>query len=278
MDCIMLLNLIEVSFKRNRKIYCSNKDKLDVSLGDFVVIEVEKGFDLGCVTKIEFDDPDFEMKSEPPKIVRKASENDLQRLDENRKKEELAFNVCREKIHTHNLNMKLVDVEFQMDENKITFFFTSDRRVDFRNLVKDLAAKYRTRIELRQIGVREEARKLGGLGICGESLCCASFMNNFSPISTQDAKNQNLPMNPTKLSGTCGRLKCCMLYEKEFYSNCLKKFPALDTAIETDRGIGYVDRVDIFNDSILLRFEDDEYEQFSLTDVNALIQLTSPVN
>jgi cell fate regulator YaaT (PSP1 superfamily) len=174
--------------------------------------------------------------------------------------------------------MKLVDVEFQMDENKITFFFTSDRRVDFRNLVKDLAAKYRTRIELRQIGVREEARKLGGLGICGESLCCASFMHNFSPISTQDAKNQNLPMNPAKLSGTCGRLKCCMLYEKDFYNNCLKKFPALETAIETDRGIGYVDRVDIFNDSILLRFDDEEYEIFSLKDVNALIQLTNPVN
>jgi len=274
----MLLNLIEISFKRNRRIYCSNKDKLDLGLGDFVVIEVEKGFDLGCVTKLDFDDPDFEMKTEPPKIVRKASENDLQRLDENRKKEELAFSICRDKIQSHNLNMKLVDVEFQMDENKITFFFTSDRRVDFRNLVKDLAAKYRTRIELRQIGVREEAKKLGGLGICGESLCCASFMNNFSPISTQDAKNQNLPMNPTKLSGTCGRLKCCMLYEKEFYASCLKKFPALDTAIETDRGIGYVDRVDIFNDSVQLRFDDDEFEQFSLTDVNALIQLTNPVN
>lgn len=273
----MLLNLIEVSFKRNRKLYCSNKDELEVCLGDYVVIEVDKGFDLGQVTKMEFDDPSIELKSDPPKIVRKASENDMQRLDENRKKEELAYNVCREKIQTHSLNMKLVDVEFQLDENKITFFFTSDRRVDFRNLVKDLAAKYRTRIELRQIGVREEAKKLGGLGICGESLCCASFIGNFSPISTQDAKNQNLPMNPAKLSGTCGRLKCCMLYEKEFYSDCLKKFPALDTAVETDRGIGYVDRIDIFNDFVLLRFEEDEFEQFSLTDINALIQLTSPV-
>ena len=274
----MLFSLIEVSFKRNRKTYCSNKDSLDINLGDFIVIEVEKGFDLGKATKLEMDDSNIEFKTEPPKIVRKASENDMQRLAENRKKEDLAFVVCREKIQLHNLCMKLVDVEFQMDENKITFFFTSDRRVDFRNLVKDLAAKYRTRIELRQIGVREEAKKIGGLGICGISLCCASFMNNFSPISTQDAKNQNLPMNPTKLSGTCGRLKCCMLYEKEFYASCLKKFPALDTAIETDRGIGYVDRVDIFNDSILLRFEDDEYEQLSLTDVNALIQLTNPVN
>lgn len=274
----MLLNLIEVSFKRNRKEYCSNKDNLDIKIGDYIVIEVEKGFDLGQATIIEIEDSNIEFKSEPPKIVRKASENDMQRLDENRKKEDLAFSVCREKIQAHSLYMKLVDVEFQMDENKITFFFTSDRRVDFRNLVKDLASKYRTRIELRQIGVREEAKKIGGLGICGECLCCATFMNNFSPISTQDAKNQNLPMNPTKLSGTCGRLKCCMLYEKEFYAICLKKFPALDTAIETDRGIGYVDRVDIFNDSILLRFEDDEFEQFSLTDVNSLIQLTNPVN
>ncbi len=274
----MLPNIVEVTFKRNRKIYCSNHGKFDLNLNDYVVIEVEKGIDLGCISQLEFDDNMEEFKSEPNKISRLATPDDIQRLNDNRKKETLAFQVCREKIFTHNLNMKLVDVEFQLDEHKITFYFTADRRVDFRNLVKDLAAKYRTRIELRQIGVREEAKKLGGLGVCGEPLCCASFMNNFSPISTQDAKQQNLPMNPTKLSGTCGRLKCCMLYEKEFYSSCLKKFPALETAIHTDRGVGYVDRVDIFNDSILIKFDDDEYEMFSLSDVNTLLQLTNPAN
>lgn len=274
----MLPNFVEVSFKRNRKVYCSNHENLELNLDDFVVIEVEKGIDLGIVSKVDFSDVENEYKFDPCKILRKANDVDIQRLNDNRKKEALAYQVCREKIVVHNLNMKLVDVEFQLDENKITFYFTADKRVDFRNLVKDLAAKYRTRIELRQIGVREEAKKLGGLGVCGETLCCTTFINHFSPISTQDAKEQNLAMNPSKLSGICGRLKCCVLYEKDFYSSCLKKFPPLETAVETDRGIGYVDRVDIFNDSITLRFDDDEYEMFSRNDVNALIQLTSPAN
>ena len=157
----MLPNIVEVSFKRNRKIYCSNHDKLDLNLNDHVVIGVEKGIDMGNISQLEFDDNIEEFKSEPNKIIRLATPDDIQRLNDNRKKETLAFQVCREKIYTHNLNMKLVDVEFQLDEHKITFYFTSDRRVDFRNLVKDLAAKYRTRIELRQIGVREEAKKRG---------------------------------------------------------------------------------------------------------------------
>jgi cell fate regulator YaaT (PSP1 superfamily) len=274
----MLPNIIEVSFKRNRKIYCSNSENLELNINNFVVIEVEKGIDLGRVSQIEPDNNNNEFKSEPYKIIRIAIADEIQQLSDNRKKEDLAFNVCREKIDIHNLKMKLVDVELQLDENKITFFFTSDRRVDFRNLVKDLAAKYRTRIELRQIGVREEAKKLGGIGICGEALCCSSFMCCFSPITTQDAKQQNLPMNPAKLSGICGRLKCCMLFEKEFYSNCLNNFPPLDTAVETDRGVGYVDRIDIFNDAVLMRFEDDEYETFSLSEINTLIQLTNPVS
>ena len=274
----MLPNIVEVSFKRNRKIFCSNDQNIDLNINDFVVIEVEKGIDIGYVSQLEPDDNTEELKSEPNKIMRKALEDDLQKLNDNRKKEELAFHVCRQKILDHNLNMKLVDVEFQLDENKITFYFTSDKRVDFRNLVKDLAAKYRTRIELRQIGVREEAKKLGGLGVCGELFCCLSFKHNFSPISTQDAKEQNLPMNPVKLSGTCGRLKCCMLFEKDFYKYCLKKFPPIDAQIQTDRGVGYVDRVDIFNDSVILRFDEDDFESFSLAEINAILQLTSPIH
>lgn len=174
-------------------------------------------------------------------------------------------------IQRRNLNMKLVDVEYQFDANKLTFYFTSDERVDFRDLVKDLAGKYRTRIELRQISVREETRKIGGMGVCGNRLCCCSFLQTFSPISTNDAKEQNLPMNPAKLSGVCNRLKCCLLFEKNFYADSLKKFPALDSVIETDRGKGYVDKIDIFNDNVLLRFNDDEYEYFSLSEINKLL-------
>ena len=164
--------------------------------------------------------------------------------------------------------MKLVDVEYQFDTNKLTFYFTSAQRVDFRELVKDLASKYRTRIELRQISVREEARKLGGVGVCGKQICCTSFMESFSPISTNDAKQQNLTMNPSKICGVCSRLKCCLLHEKGFYSASLKKFPPLDSAINTDRGIGYVDKVDIFNDEVLLRFDSEEYEQYKLSEIN----------
>jgi len=273
----MSSNIIEVCFKRNRKILCSNEQKFDVNINDYIVLEVEKGIDIGVVCQLDVEDGTEDLKTELNKIIRVATQDDIQKLRDNRKKEQLAYNVCREKIINHSLNMKLVDVEFQLDENKITFYFTSDKRVDFRNLVKDLAAKYRTRIELRQIGVREEAKKLGGIGVCGETLCCSSFMSNFSPISTQDAKEQNLPMNPAKLSGTCGRLKCCMLYEKEFYTHCLQKFPPMDSRIETDRGVGYVDRVDIFNDSIILRFDEDDFETFTLSEIRALLQLTSPV-
>jgi cell fate regulator YaaT (PSP1 superfamily) len=180
--------------------------------------------------------------------------------------------VCKELVHSHKLNMKLVDVEYQFDANKLTFFFTSDKRVDFRALVKDLASKYRTRIELRQISVREEARKLGGMGICGNSFCCGSFMCNFSPISTSDAKEQNLPMNPAKLSGVCGRLKCCILFEKGFYIDALKRFPPLDAPIETEKGTGYVDKLDIFNNYVFLRFDDDEYEQYDLDKINRFLK------
>jgi cell fate regulator YaaT (PSP1 superfamily) len=216
-----------------------------------------------------------DIKSDLKNILRLANEEDLEKVKQNRCKEVAALQTCKELVLTHKLNMKLVDVEYQFDTNKLTFFFTSDKRVDFRALVKDLAGKYRTRIELRQISVREEAKKLGGMGICGNSFCCCSFMYNFSPITTTDAKNQNLPMNPAKLSGVCGRLKCCILFEKGFYSDALKKFPPLDSTIQTEKGIGYVDKLDIFNNFVLLRYDDDEYEQYDLDKINKLLKKQS---
>lgn len=260
--------VVEVTFKRNRKNYFLNTNDIDFSVGEFAIVEVDKGEDLGMITLMGRLVMIKDIKHEPKKIIRKATTEDIEKLKENRRKEASAFSIGREYIHKRNLNMKLVDVEYQFDANKLTFFFTSNQRVDFRELVKDLASKYRTRIELRQISVREEAKKLGGIGICGKQLCCTSFMQNFSPISTSDAKDQNLPMNPTKLSGICSRLKCCILYEKEFYSSSLKRFPPLDSPVKMKRGIGYVDKVDIFNDKVFLRFDGDEYEEYSLNEVN----------
>jgi cell fate regulator YaaT (PSP1 superfamily) len=260
--------VVEVTFKRNRKNYYFNSNGIVLLMGDYVVVEVEKGEDLGQITQIGRLVMLKDIKQEPGNILRKATDEDTEKLKDNRRNESSAFYIGKEYIEKRNLNMKLVDVEYQFDQNKLTFYFTSCQRVDFRELVKDLASKYRTRIELRQISVREEAKKLGGIGICGKQLCCTAFMQNFSQISTTDAKVQNLPMNPSKLSGICSRLKCCILFEKGFYNSSLKRFPALDSPVKMERGIGYVDKVDIFNDKVYLRFDGEEFEEFSLTEVN----------
>ena len=268
----MSADLVEVEFKRNRKGYYTSDEDEDYYPGEYVIVEVEKGIDLGKISQIGrlviLKDP----KDEPRPILRRATDEDLVKLESNRLEETKAFEIGRLYIEKRNLNMKLVEVEYQFDTNKLTFYFTSDQRVDFRELVKDLAAKYRTRIELRQISVREEAKKLGGLGICGKELCCTAFIENFSPITTSDAKEQNLPMNPSKICGVCNRLKCCLLYEKGFYTASLKRFPALDSAIQTERGIGYIEKVDIFNDNVMIRFDGDEYEQYSLSEINRFLK------
>jgi len=260
--------VVEVTFKRNRKNYFFNSNDIVLTVGDYAVVEVEKGEDLGQITQMGRLVMLKDIKQEPGNVLRKAEVVDTDKLKDNRRNEASAFYIGREYIEKRNLNMKLVDVEYQFDQNKLTFYFTSCQRVDFRELVKDLASKYRTRIELRQISVREEAKKLGGLGICGKQLCCTSFIENFSPISTTDAKDQNLPMNPSKLSGICSRLKCCILFEKGFYHSSLKRFPALDSPVKMDRGVGYVDKVDIFNDKVYLKFEGEEFEEFTLNEVN----------
>jgi cell fate regulator YaaT (PSP1 superfamily) len=269
--------VVEVTFKRNRKCYFFNSKDIDLRINDSVIVEVDKGEDMGQITQTGRLVMLKDIKNEPGNIIRKAESGDTDKLVENRRKEASAFYIGKEYILRRNLNMKLVDAEYQFDNNKLTFYFTSCQRVDFRELVKDLASKYRTRIELRQISVREEAKKLGGIGICGKQLCCAAFMQSFSPISTTDAKDQNLPMNPSKLSGICNRLKCCILYEKGFYSSSLKRFPALDSPVQMDRGIGYVDKVDIFNDRVYLRFDGEEYEEYSLSEVNKKIKSHEPV-
>lgn len=260
----MTPEILEICFKGNKKIHYFNPKEIKVKPGDYVIVEADKGIDLGVVNKLGRLVTLSEIKGEPKNLIRKAAEEDMDKLKENREKETHAFLIAREKIIQHSLNMKLVDVEYQYDQNKMTFYFTSDKRVDFRQLVKDLASKYRTRIELRQIGVRDEARRLGGCGVCGEMLCCSSFMKNFEPITTQYAKEQHLPLNPGKLTGVCGRLKCCLLFEKGFYDAAMKDFPALESEVQTAKGLAHVDKVDIFNDFVYLRYPDDDIEKISL--------------
>lgn len=269
----MIPEIVEISFKGNKRVPFFNPKDIKIKTGDYVIVEADKGVDLGLVSKIGRLAALNEIKGEPKSLVRIAEEEDIEKLKENRLKETQAFIVGREKINKHCLNMKLVDVEYQYDQNKLTFYFTSDKRVDFRELVKDLAAKYRTRIELRQIGVRDEARRIGGLGICGEPLCCTAFIKEFEPISTQYAKDQHLPLNPCKLTGVCGRLKCCLLYEKGFYAATLTRFPALETEVYTKRGKAVVDKIDIFRDVIYLRYtEDEETECLTLKQINKLLK------
>ncbi len=260
----MTPEILEVSFKGNKKVHFFNPKEIKVKPGDYVIVEADKGIDLGTVNKLGRLVALSEIKGEPRNLVRKAVDEDMEKLRDNREKEAQAFLIAREKIKQHKLNMKLVDTEYQYDQNKLTFYFTSEKRVDFRELVKDLASKYRTRIELRQIGVRDEARRLGGLGVCGETICCSTFMKTFEPITTQYAKEQHLPLNPTKLTGVCGRLKCCLVFEKKFYDAASKNFPPLNSEITTSRGRAVVDKIDIFKDLVFLRYKDDEIEEMPL--------------
>jgi cell fate regulator YaaT (PSP1 superfamily) len=261
----MTPEILEISFKGNKRIHFFNPKEIKVKPGDYVIVEAEKGVDLGQVTKVGRLVAVSQIKGQPRNLIRRAVHEDLEQIRENRNLESCAFIVARDKIKRHALSMKLVDVEYQYDQNKLTFYFTSDRRVDFRELVKDLAARYHTRIELRQISFRDETRRLGGLGICGEPFCCSIFAGDSGPVTSQCVKEQHLPLNIGKLSGTCGRLKCCLVYEQQFYNVSLRNFPPLESAIITDHGQAFVDRIDIFKEQVYLRFGDEDIEVYALS-------------
>ena len=270
-----MYDFIEVAFKGERKLIYTNPQQFPFKVGDYIIVEADKGEDLGQVnqvgTLLSKKKSDEKLKS----IVRKPDKEDLKKVEDNREKEKIAFVVCKEKIEKHGLKMKLVDVEYQFDGNKITFYFTAERRVDFRELVKDLAAQYKVRIELRQIGVRDEARRIGGYGICGRKLCCTTFLKEFEPITTQCAKEQFLPLNPQKLSGVCGRLMCCLNYERKYYLDILKKFPPIESEIKTSKGVATLEKIDVFTEEAILKYVkeegSDEYERMSLEEVNEFV-------
>ncbi len=247
--------IIGVRFKSVGKIYYFSPEKLTVKSGSRVIVETSRGIECGEVVMSNREIPDKDISAPLKPVIRIATEKDLKIVEQNRKKEEDAFKICQEKIIVHKLDMKLVDVECTFDNNKLMFYFTAENRVDFRELVKDLASVFRTRIELRQIGVRDEAKMLGGLGICGREFCCSGFIGEFQPVSIKMAKEQGLSLNPTKISGTCGRLMCCLKYEQEAYEDLLKTTPKLNAYVETPIGRGYVEEVNLITGKLKVKPE-----------------------
>ncbi|MBU5486240.1 stage 0 sporulation family protein [Clostridium sp. MSJ-11] len=235
-----MVKVVGVRFKKAGKIYYFSPGDLELSQGNNVIVETVRGVEFGqCVIgpkEVSEDDIVAPLKN----VIRKATEEDEDRHSQNKNKENEAFNVCLEKIQQHNLQMKLIDVEYTFDNNKVIFYFTADGRVDFRELVKDLAAIFRTRIELRQIGVRDEAKMVGGLGPCGRAMCCSTYLGDFAPVSIKMAKEQNLSLNPTKISGICGRLMCCLNFEQDTYEEIRKRLPRVGSIISSSYGEGEV--------------------------------------
>ena len=245
--------IIGVQFQKNGKMYYFDSNEFDVKTGDYVVVDTTRGPDLGEVVmgtrEIEGEETRFPLK----KTLRIATEQDVQHGRDNRQKEKEAFSVCQKKIQEHKLEMKLVSVEYAFDNSKILFFFTANGRVDFRSLVKDLASIFKMRIELRQIGVRDEAKMLGGLGPCGRPICCGAFLDQFQPVSIKMAKEQNLSLNPTKISGVCGRLMCCLKYEQEHYEMTRKRMPKVGKDVITPDGTGPVTELNIVKETVFVR-------------------------
>ncbi len=232
--------IVGIRFKDVGKVYYFNPNSMQFKKGDRAIVETARGLECGEVAMENRNVPEEEIVSPLKPVIRLATEADLKTVEENKIKEEKAYKICEEKIANHGLDMKLVDVEYTFDSSKILFYFTADGRVDFRELVKDLAGVFRTRIELRQIGVRDEAKMLGGFGICGRPFCCRSFLGEFQPVSIKMAKEQGMSLNPVKISGTCGRLMCCLKYEQDTYEHLLRHTPKVGAIVDTVEGRGTV--------------------------------------
>jgi len=262
-----------VEFKGNRRELFYNTYHHSLKLDDPVIVQAERGEDSGILKSKVSKDLDISEDEKPRSILRPASDEDKARLEENKRDEEEAWEPANRLIKKHSLDMKLVDIEYQFDRNKLTFFFTADHRVDFRSLVRELASIYKTRIELRQIGVRDEAKRIDGYGICGLRFCCSSYLQKFEPISTQDARSQGLSLNPSKISGNCGRLLCCLKYEVDFYDGVKEIYPEVGERYESEAGEGIVDRVNVFDDYMVVRMESGEEVKIFGKDIRRKMRL-----
>ena len=255
-------NIVGIRFKKPGKIYFFDPGNFRIGKGDFVIVETSTGEEYGEVVtnmrKIEEEKIVAPLK----KVVRIATNADKKNYRENKRKEKDAFRICEEKIKKHQLEMKLVDVEYKFDNSKILFYFTADGRIDFRELVKELASVFKTRIELRQIGVRDEVKRIGGNGVCGRELCCCSFLSNFETVSIKMAKEQNISLNPSKISGNCGRLMCCLKYEQEVYEEKLARLPKIGALVKTEDGEGVVDGIETLKEKVRVKIKEKDSDEF----------------
>lgn len=269
-----MIKVVGVRFKKAGKIYYFDPDELEIKQGDFVIVETARGVEFGEAVIGIKEVTEEDIVSPLKKVLRIADGEDRAKDEENKEKEKEAFNICLEKIGEHGLPMKLIDVEYTFDNSKIIFYFVADGRIDFRELVKDLAAIFRTRIELRQIGVRDESKMIGGLGPCGRSLCCSTFLGDFEPVSIKMAKEQNLSLNPTKISGVCGRLMCCLNYEQNTYEEIRRKTPAIGSMVKTEDGVGEVVQNNILLESVKVKItgqsDDVELKSYSIHEIELI--------
>lgn len=250
-----MIKIIGVRFKSIGKIYYFDPAGLEIKHGDRVIVETSRGVECGEVVLVDREIDESEFNSPIKPVIRIATKQDYETIEKNKKKEQDAFKICEEKIAKHGLKMNLIDVECTFDNNKILFYFTAENRVDFRELVKDLASVFHTRIELRQIGVRDEAKKIGGLGICGQPFCCSRFLGDFQPVSIKMAKEQSLSLNPTKISGTCGRLMCCLKYEQDSYEELLKVTPKIGAVVKVGDSRGVVEDVNLLTGKLRVKMD-----------------------
>ena len=258
-----MIKVIGVRFRTAGKIYFFSPGELEIKQGEYVIVETARGIEYGRVVSEPKEVSDDEVVQPLKSVIRIANEQDKKTVEKNKEKEKEAFKICLEKIRKHNLQMKLIDVEYTFDNNKVLFYFTADGRIDFRELVKDLAAVFRTRIELRQIGVRDETKIRGGIGICGRPLCCSTYLSEFAAVSIKMAKEQNLSLNPTKISGVCGRLMCCLTNEEETYEELNSQLPSVGDMVTTpDQLSGVVHSLSVLRKQVkvIVNLENDEKE------------------
>jgi cell fate regulator YaaT (PSP1 superfamily) len=265
------MNVVGVRFRQAGRVYYFDPGKLTINAGDHVIVETARGIEYGTVAG-ELKDISEEDIPQPLKpVIRIANKRDQEQEANNRKKEKDAFSICLEKIKNHGLEMKLIDVEYTFDNNKVLFYFTADGRIDFRELVKDLAAVFKTRIELRQIGVRDETKIMGGIGICGRELCCHTYLTDFIPVSIKMAKEQNLSLNPSKISGVCGRLMCCLKHEEDTYEELNRRLPYVGDYVTTEDGLkGEVSSVSVLRQLVKVIVEVNDEKEIREYDVNKL--------
>ena len=267
-----LKNIVGIRFKKLGKIYFFNPKGIKVQKGDKVIVETSQGEEYAEVLIPNRYVDDEKIVAPLKKVLRIATSKDIKRHEECKKIEKEAFKVCEQKIKDHKLNMILTEVECKFDNSKILFYFTADGRVDFRELVRDLAAIYKTRIELRQIGVRDEVKRIGGNGVCGRELCC-TFLSDFEAVSIKMAKEQNISLNPSKISGNCGRLMCCLKYENDVYEDKLKHLPNVGAIVKTEDGVGEVDNIEILREKLRIKFKGEDgytYKKYDAKDVTII--------